>query len=336
MAVLEGLTVRLDVYSIDEAFLFVPGIDAVESYEAFGLRVRNTVLQQIGLTCGVGIAQTRTLAKLANHAAKTWPATGGVVALTDPRRQRTLMSLVPVGEVWGVGRQLTHKLQMMGIKTAQQLADANLKMIRQAFGVVLERTVRELNGTPCIEIDSALPAKQQIISSRSFGERITEQQPMREAVCQYAERAAEKLRQERQYCRHISVFLRTSPYSTDPYYSNSSNQALMLATQDTREIVAAAMRALDTIWRPGFRYQKAGVMLNALTDRPGQIDLFDDAPPRANADALMRVVDNINQAGLGKIWFAGQGINKEWAMKREMLSPRYTTNWHDIPEAKLA
>lgn len=336
MTILKSLAPAITIYSIDEAFLHVAGIDATESFEDYGRRVRDTVLQQTGLTCGIGIAQTMTLAKLANHAAKTWPATGGVVDLASRDKQRRLMALLPVSEIWGCGRQLTKKLAAMGITTALQLADSNQALIRRSFGVVLERTVRELNGVPCISI-GALPAKQQIIVSRSFGQRITQLHDIRQAVCQYAERAAEKLRREKQYCRHISVFARTSPFSPhDPYYANSNSVRLMLATQDTRDIVAAAVKALDAIWRDGFRYQKAGIMLNDFCDKPGQIDLFDEHPPRAGSEQLMKAVDGINHSGLGKIWFAGQGINKTWAMRRELLSPCYTTRFSDIPVARLA
>ncbi|MGE6304634.1 translesion error-prone DNA polymerase V subunit UmuC [Serratia liquefaciens] len=336
MTILESLAPAITIYSIDEAFLHVAGIDATESFEDYGRRVRDTVLQQTGLTCGIGIAQTMTLAKLANHAAKTWPATGGVVDLANRDKQRRLMALLPVSEIWGCGRQLTKKLAAMGITTALQLADSNQALIRRTFGVVLERTVRELNGVPCISID-ALPAKQQIIVSRSFGQRVTQLQDMRQAVCQYAERAAEKLRREKQYCRHISVFARTSPFSPhDPYYANSNSVRLMLATQDTRDIVAAAVKALDAIWRDGFRYQKAGIMLNDFCDKSGQIDLFDEQPPRIGSEKLMKVIDGINHSGLGKVWFAGQGINKAWTMRRELLSPCYTTRLQDIPAARLA
>jgi DNA polymerase V len=334
MSILGAMAPHLTEYSIDEAFLTITGIDACESYLAFGQRVRTTVLQQTGLTCGIGIAQSYTLAKLANHAAKTWPATGGVVDLSNRDRQRKLMALLPVGETWGIGRRLTKKLQTMGIKTVLQLAGANLQLMKKTFGVVIERTIRELNGKAYISID-ALPAKQQIICSRSFGERITQLQDMRQAVCQYAERGAEKLRQERQYCRHVSVFLRTSPYANEPQYGNNVTQQLMLATQDTRDIVAAAMKALDHIWRDGYRYQKAGIMLNDFCSRPAQIDMFDEQPPRPNSDALKPVIDGIHTTGVGKVWFAGQGIDKGWKMKREMLSPAYTTRWSDLAVASI-
>ena len=333
-ATLESLAAELTIYSIDEAFLTVTGIEASEPLETYGKRVQDTVYRNTGLACGIGIAQTRTLAKLANHAAKKWPATGGVVVLNERVRQRKLLALTPVGDIWGIGKKLSAKLETMGIKNALQLADASLSFIRKTFGVVVERTVRELNGTSCISVDE-LPAKEQIICSRSFGERITEELQMREAVCQYAERAAEKLRGEKQYCRSISVFVRTSPFSNEPYYSNTATQTLILATQDTRDIVAAAMSALEHIWRHGYRYQKAGIILNDFVPRPGQIDMFDEPPPRANSAQLMSVVDHINHTGLGKVWFAGQGINKGWQMKREMLSPRWTTNWKDLPRAAI-
>lgn len=334
MTILESLAPSMTVYSIDEAFLTIDGIENCEPLEIYGKRVRDTVLQQTGLTSGIGIAQTLTLAKLANHAAKTWPATGGVVDLSDRHRQRKLMAILPVTEVWGIGRQLSVKLKVMGIETVLQLADANIQLIKKTFGVVVERTVRELNGTPCISID-ALPAKQQIICSRSFGERVTTLHDMRQAVCQYAERAAEKLRHERQYCRYISVFIRTSPFSNEPFYSNNGNQRLMLATQDTRDIIAASMRALEQIWRDGYRYQKAGIILNDFCSRPGQIDMFDESPPKANSEQLMKAIDRINREGIGKVWFAGQGIDKGWKMKREMLSPAYTTRWGDLPKVRL-
>ncbi|KEY57114.1 translesion error-prone DNA polymerase V subunit UmuC [Serratia sp. DD3] len=334
MTTLEALAPKLEIYSIDEAFLNITGIDACEPFLAFGQRVRATVAQQTGLICGIGIAQTRTLAKLANHAAKTWPATGGVVELSNPQRQRKLMALLPVKQVWGIGYRLSAKLNAMGITTALKLADANIQLIKRTFGVVVERTVRELNGIPSITIDS-LPAKQQIICSRSFGEPITQLQDMRQAICQYAERAAERLRQQHQYCRHINVFLRTSPHANQPYYANNANHVLMLGTQDTRDIIAAAMKALEKIWRNGYRYQKAGVILNDFCHRPGQIDMFDETPPRPNSEHLMKVVDRINTTGMGKIWFAGQGIEQGWKMKRELLSPAYTTDWRAIPKAKI-
>lgn len=160
---------------------------------------------------------------------------------------------------------------------------------------------------------------------------------MRQAVCQYAERAAEKLRGERQFCRQIAVFVKTSPFAVnEPYYGNVAIEKLLTPTQDTRDIIAAAVKALDRIWVNGHRYAKAGCMLTDFTPTGvSQLNLFDDTQPRSNSSQLMRIVDGINQSGLGKVWFAGRGIAPEWQMKRELLSPAYTTRWAELPVARL-
>ncbi|EHF3951577.1 DUF4113 domain-containing protein, partial [Salmonella enterica subsp. enterica serovar Newport] len=201
----------------------------------------------------------------------------------------------------------------------------------------LERTVRELNGESCISLEEAPSPKQQIVCSRSFGERVTTYEAMRQAVCQHAERAAEKLRGERQFCRHIAVFVKTSPFAvTEPYYGNLASEKLLIPTQDTRDIIAAAVRALDRIWVDAHRYAKAGCMLNDFTPTGvSQLNLFDEVQPRERSEQLMQVMDGINHSGKGKIWFAGRGIAPEWQMKRELLSPAYMTRWADIPAAKL-
>lgn len=234
----------------------------------FGREIRATVLQRTHLTLGVGIAQTKTLAKLANHAAKQWPRqTGGVVDLSCPQRQRKLMALLPVSEVWGIGRRIGKKLEAMGIGTVLQLAESDIRFIRKHFTVVLERTVRELRGEPCLALEEFAPAKQEIICSRSFGDRITAYEDMRQAICSYAARAAEKLRGEHQYCRFVSAFVKTSPFAlNEPYYGNSASLKLLTPTQ-TPDIIAAATSCLDAIWKAGHRYQKAGVMLGDFYSR---------------------------------------------------------------------
>ncbi|EPR0422734.1 Y-family DNA polymerase [Enterobacter hormaechei] len=340
MAHLEELAPRVEQYSIDEMFLDIRGIDVSIDFEDFGRQLRAHVRSGTGLTIGVGMGPTKTLAKSAQWASKEWPQFGGVLALTrdNPKRTEKLLSLQPVEEIWGVGRRISKTLNTMGITTALQLAHANPAFIRKNFNVVLERTVRELNGEACISLEEAPPAKQQIVCSRSFGERVTTYESMRQAVCQHAERAAEKLRSEKQYCRHIAVFLKTSPFAVnEPYYSNLASEKLLIPTHDTRDIINAAVRALDRIWIDGHRYAKAGCMLNDFTPTGvSQLNLFDDTQPRSNSNQLMKVVDGINHSGLGKVWFAGRGIAPEWQMKREMLSPAYTTRWSDIPAAKLA
>ena len=334
MSILEELSPRVEMYSIDEAFCDLTGVRNCRDLTDFGREIRATILQKTRLTVGVGIAQTKTLAKLANHAAKKWQEqTGGVVDLSNMERQRKLMAALPVDEVWGVGRRISKRLDSMGIKTVLELADTDIRFIRKHFNVVLERTVRELRGEPCLALEEFAPDKQEIICSRSFGEKLTDYNAMREAICTYASCAAEKLRREHQYCRFISTFIKTSPFVlNEPYYGNSASIKLLTPTQDSREIIAAATRSLDAIWRAGLRYQKAGVMLgDFFSSGVAQLNLFDDNRPRCNSDKLMNVLDTLNaEKGKGTLSFAGQGIQQPWAMKRDMLSPRYTTRYSDL------
>ncbi|MCM6171322.1 Y-family DNA polymerase [Klebsiella pneumoniae] len=338
MTTLEELSPRCEIYSIDEAFCDLTGVRNCRDLTDFGREIRETVLRRTHLTVGVGIAQTKTLAKLANHAAKQWQRqTGGVVDLSNLERQRKLMALLPVDEVWGVGRRISKKLEAMGIKTVLQLADTDIRFIRKHFNVVLERTVRELRGEPCLGLEEFAPVKQEIVCSRSFGGRITEYHEMRQAICSYASRAAEKLRGEHQYCRFISAFVKTSPFAlNEPYYGNSASVKLLTPTQDSRDIITAATKCLDVIWRDGHRYQKAGVMLGDFYSQGvAQLNLFDDNAPRKNSEKLMEVLDHLNaKDGRGTLYFAGQGIQTAWQMKREMLSPRYTTRYSDLLEVR--
>ena len=336
MTTLEELSPKMEVYSIDEAFLDLSGISHCCGLAEFGQQIRQTIYQWVGISVGIGIAPTKTLAKLANHAAKTYPATQGVVDLTDPVRQRKLMAITPVEEVWGVGRQLSKHLTAIGIDTALKLADAEPGWIKKQFNIVLERTVRELNGQSCLKLDDITPLKKQIISSRSFGERITDKHLMAEAIASYAARATEKLRQQKQFARSLTVFIRTNPFSdTEPYYSNSATYQFPIPTDDTRDMLEHARALLEMIWRQGYRYMKGGVMLADFYDAGVyQPDLFCDFTIRDNCKPLMQVLDKINHSGKGKVWFAGEGITKNWSMKREHLSPAYTTNWKDLPVVK--
>lgn len=337
MTLLEELAPAVYQYSIDEAFVSLCGIHRSDELEAFGRHVRSTLLQCTGLTVGVGIGPTKTLAKLANYAAKRWSTFEGFVDLSLPARQKKLLARVDVGEIWGVGRRIAKKLNGMGIKTALELAGTPASLIRKHFSVVLERTVRELCGESCLEQEEYMPTKQQIICSRSFSQKVNEYGPMREAICSHAARAAEKLRAEHQYCRYVSVFVKTSPFAgNEVYYGKDAGTTIQIPTQDTRDIVAAAIKCLDTIWREGCRYQKCGVMLgDFFSQGVAQLGLFDDYRPRANSEQLMTVLDFVNKREKGQLWFAGQGIERSWEMKRHMLSPAYTTRFSDLLRVKL-
>jgi DNA polymerase V len=353
ISTLEELAQRVEIYSIDEAFLDLTGTQSLLSNTLFGQQVRQIIGDWTGITVCVGIAPTKTLAKMANHGAKKYPATQGVVDLSDPLRQQRLMALLPVDEIWGIGRRLGLRLQQMGINSALDLANANPKHIRQHFSVVVERTVRELNGESCIEFEEAPPTKKQIVCSRSFGERVTTLQEMGEAICRHSARAAEKLRREKRYAKVITVFIRTSPFNANqPQYANSVTAELPLPSDDSRDLINQAMRLLDRIWCDGYQYAKAGVMLSDFY-KPGiyQPSLFEQETPQRNnsleltkSQALMSTLDKINRAGKNKLFFAGQGVahssktnsskTNNWMMKREHLSPAYTTNWNDILKVK--
>ncbi|NIG21275.1 translesion error-prone DNA polymerase V subunit UmuC [Pantoea sp. Al-1710] len=336
MAILGEMAARQEVYSIDESFLDVTGIGSLIPLESFGQQMRARIRQETGLIIGVGFGPTKTLAKLANHAAKKWTKTNGVVDLSERSRQRKLLQLTDVSDVWGIGRRISVRMNQLGITTALQLADSNVSMIRKNFDVITERTARELNGESCLALEDAPPPKQQIVNSRSFGQRVTHLEDMQQAVVLYATRAAEKLREQDSRCRHISVSIDTGRHGDGPHYSNTASCICDYPTNDTRDIIDSVLRALGTIWRDGYRYAKAGVMLGDFYQSGvAQFDMFSEQLPRANADALMAALDGINRSGRGKVWFAGQGAqDSSWQMKREMLSPRYTTRLRDIPAIK--
>lgn len=338
MTTLETLAPKVDVYSIDEAFLDLKGVERVTELDAFGRTVRDTVHHNIGLPVCVGIAPTRTLAKLANYAAKKYSATGGVVDLTDPARQRRLMARLPVDEVWGVGRKLSAKLDAMGISTALALADTDLATLRKRFSVVLERTARELNGIACLPWDEVPSPKKQIMCSRSFGQPIQTLTDLDEAVTHYAARASAKLRAGHQYTGELMVFVRTNPFKTDaPQYSRTASIRFIQATRDSRVITKEALGLLRSLYREGFDYAKAGVMLSDLVDESGlQDDLF-EASERSNSaddrsERLMAVMDEINGKSRATICMAREAGPGTYAMRREHLSPAYTTDWSQLPK----
>lgn len=330
MQTLEELSPSLEIYSIDEAFLDLSGYSDPGVY---GEEIRATVYKNVGIPVSVGIAPTKTLAKLANYAAKKYPATGGVVNLIDAQRQQRLLAITPVAEVWGVGRQLSASLNNLGITTALELAQLNRRQLRRSYSVVLERTVRELNGESCLDLEHAPAAKQQIICSRSFGSRISDYASLRETICEFAARAAQKLRHERQLASNVNVFIRTSPFINGAaQYANSASIRLAYASSDSGAIIAAATTALDSIYKADYPYAKAGVMLTDFcSSRRRQLNLFQAPAQTAQRDKLMQAIDKINHSSAGRVWFGGQRPANDWFMNRDMVSPAYTTKWDCLP-----
>jgi DNA polymerase V len=334
MSVLEEFAPSLEVYSIDEAFLDLTGVCHKDPV-AYGQRIRKGVYRATGIPVCVGMGPTKTLAKLANFAAKKWLKTGGVLDLSDPVRREKLMRIVPVSEVWGIGSRTTVKMNQIGINTVWDLAIQSSKRIQTQFNVVVARTVLELNGTPCLELEEIAPDKQQIVCSRSFSRRLTEYRELSAALAEFCSRAAEKLRKQQSVTGCITIFIRTNPFNPqEPQYRRSASIKLDAATQDTRAIIATANRLLTEIFRQGYNYQKCGVQLSHIQPEasPGQLELFDFADnglPTENHQ-LMNTVDQINRLFPKAISVAATGFDKTWKSKAGRVSQRYTTDWGEL------
>lgn len=337
MSILRDFSPNQEVYSIDECFLDLTGFNFVNLVE-YGQTMRKRILDWTGLPVCVGIASSKTLAKLANHCAKKRTEFNGVCnfnTLTD-EALTTLLASLPVGEVWGVGRKLSPKLNAIGIHTALDLKNAEPHKIRQQFSVVMQKTVMELNGTVCIELEEIAPPKKQILSSRSFGHSIADYNSLAESITSYMSRAAEKLRKQSSCAGSVFVFIRTSPFKPDePQYSNGLTIPLPIPTDDTRHLVKVALWGLKRIYRSGFRYAKAGVMLGELVSaNEVQSDFFDIKNFCDEKSKLMGVLDLINQKmGRGTLKLASEGFKQPWLMKQGNKSPNYTTQWTDILSA---
>lgn len=325
MSLIESMVPAVEVYSIDEAFADLTGINSLEQ---FGRQIRAQVLRCTGIPVGVGIAPTKTLAKLANHTAKRLQAhTGGVVDITDPAKRDWVLRNTDVAEVWGIGRRMKAHLDGMGIKSAMDLAKADPWTLRKNFSVVIEKTARELAGTPCLELDEPDPPKQEICCSRMFGKRLTELAPIKEAVATYMMRASEKLRAQNSLCKKVRVSIRTGMFNPEEAkYANGVLVELPYPTNDVRIMTKMAVEGLDRVFRPGFKYSKAEVLLLNLC-QPGEYtdDLFAVAQP-SETDKVMKVLDQINNRwGRGTLRAASVPTDPDWGMRREMMSQSYTT-----------
>lgn len=351
MSIAAGLGPTQEVYSIDESFISMDGVrgDLVERSH----KIRSRILQWVGIPCGIGIGSTKTLAKLANFIAKTAERKPGVypdhlaqvcnLAALSPVELQTVFEATEVGEVWGIGRRIGKQLTDGGIKTVQDLVRMDPATIRRGWSVVLEKTVRELQGMQCIGLDDAPSPKKEIACTRSFGHPVTELSGLVEAITEFSSRAAEKVRKQNSMACEVMVFIRTSPFRKDSQYSRSIVVPLRRPSADTGAIVQAAVMGLQAIFRPGYLYAKAGVMLLDLQPDSmlqGELDLEDGDTSEELADKsrLMTALDTINHRfGKGTMKMASAGLDGDrrvWSMKQERRTPAYTTNWDDIPVAR--
>ncbi|VFR81130.1 Error-prone, lesion bypass DNA polymerase V (UmuC) [plant metagenome] len=322
------------IYSIDECFLFLQGMQKTEE---LGRSLRERVLYWTGIPTCVGIGASYTQAKLANHLAKVQPQWRGVCDLAAlPRREMgALMRGVPVGEVWGIGRRLAPQLQAAGIHTALDLARSDPTVMTQRYSVVMGRTIRELRGTPCIELDDEGTARRnQVIVSRSFGKAIGDLAGLKEAIATFTAIAAQRLRAQGSVAGALQVFIQNSPFRAEPFFTASRSMRLVSPTHHTPALAKAAGAALSAAYRPDIRYTKAGVMLYDLKDAGvEQLDMFNQETATARPPAkLMSAVDALNgRFGRGTVRMSEEMGPKEWATKQERLTPAYTTRWECTP-----
>ena len=347
MSLAAGLGPTQEIYSIDESFIGLHGVrgDLVKR----GHAIRARILQWTGIPCGIGMGSTKTLAKLANHTAKTaernpgsYPAELAQVcnlAALPAQDLDDVLRLTLVDEVWGVGRKIAAQLHEGGVHTVLDLVRMDAATVRRRWSVVLERTVRELQGMPCIELDAMGAPRKEIACTRSFGRSVTVLEPLAEAVTEFASRAAEKLRKQGSVAGQVLVFAHTSPFRPGPRFARSRVVPLRRPTADTGLLVAAALAALRSIYEPGFAIAKAGVMLLDLQScefEQCELALADD--PSEDRSRLMFALDALNQRyGKGTVHCGSAGTArqvKSWGMKQERRTPQYTTRWEDVPIAR--
>lgn len=336
-----------EIYSIDECFVDISGIRG--DHVARGHKLRERIIQWVGIPCGFGIGSTKTLAKLANHVAKTaerkpgsYPSKLSQVcdfSTLSKAEMDEVFAATEVGEVWGIGRRISEQLKEGNINTVLDLVRVDAATIRSRWSVVLERTVRELQGTSCIALEDVPASKKEIACTRSFGHPVTQLHELTEAVTDFASRASEKLRNQGSLTAQVHTFIRTSPFrQQDPQYSRSITLPLRRPSCDTRLIVQSAIAGLQAIYKDGFKYAKAGVMLLELqpnTVIQGELDLDEPAPDKGK---LMTALDSINQKyGKGTLIMGSSGVrgdDRAFSMKQERRTPAYTTKWEDMPTVR--
>jgi DNA polymerase V len=333
MTILASFSPEVEVYSVDEAFLSLTGMKC-NLYD-YGREIRETVMKWTGLPVSVGIAHTKTLAKAAAHLAKKDPSCGGVLDMTMDDRSEYLKK-INVGSIWGVGPKYAEKLNSRGIYTAADFITADDRWVRSHMTIVGLRTLMEMRGHSCMALDDAPSPKKAIVSSRSFGESVESLESLRQSVSSYAARAAEKLRGEKGLAGVVTVFIMTNRFKDDPQYGASLSCELPEASSNTPVITRYALALLNRLYREGYRYKKAGVMLSGIvSSRDLQMNLFLGDRERGDS-SLMETVDKVNRSrGSGTLFYASAGTDRPWSMRREFLSPAYTTRWEDFVVIKI-
>ena len=332
MRTLKRFNAEIEVYSIDEAFIDLSNFPDDE-VEKIGKEIRETVLQWTGIPTSIGIAKTKTLSKVANHIAKKKQS--GVTSLIGIDNLDPILEKVEINDVWGVGRQLTKFYQKNGIYNAKQLKNKSNTWIKKSSNVLGSRTAMELRGIPCINLETSQTKRKSCVVSRSFGKRIEKFQELKEAVANYCLNASEKIRSESLVAKAITVFVRTSPFQRNfDYYSNAKTVDFPIATNNSIETVKTAVSILESIFKNGYRYQKAGVMLTGLRNDDGRKNLF-SSDKDEKIKSLMQSIDNTNyRYGRSTLSLASAGVHKRWNMRRQYSSKIDTADFYCLPKIK--
>ena len=332
MRTLKRFNSDIEIYSIDEAFLDLSNFPDNE-VKNIGHEIRNIVLKWTGIPTSIGIAKTKTLSKVANHIAKKKQS--GVTSFIGIENIDSILEKVEINDVWGVGKQLTKFYHKSGIYNAKQLKNVSNTWIKKSSNVLSSRTAMELRGIPCIDLEATSSKRKSCVVSRSFGQRVENFQELKEAIASYSLNASEKIRSESLVTKSITVFIRTSPFqSRFGYYSNSKTIDFPIATNNSIEIVKAAISSLETIFKNGYRYQKAGVMLSRLSDSVGGKNLFSSEKDK-KINSLMKSIDNTNHRyGRSTLSLASAGVHKRWNTRRQHYSKIDTADFYCLPTIK--
>ena len=332
MRTLKRFNSDIEIYSIDEAFLDLSNFLDNE-VENVGHEIRNIVLKWTGIPTSIGIAKTKTLSKVANHIAKKKQS--GVTSFIGIENIDSILEKVEINNVWGVGKQLTKFYHKSGIYNAKQLKNVSNTWIKKSSNVLSSRTAMELRGIPCIDLEATSSKRKSCVVSRSFGQRVENFQELKEAIASYSLNASEKIRSESLVTKSITVFIRTSPFqSRFGYYSNSKTIDFPIATNNSIEIVKAAISSLETIFKNGYRYQKAGVMLSRLSDSVDGKNLFSSEKDK-KINSLMKSIDNTNHRyGRSTLSLASAGVHKRWNTRRQHYSKIDTADFYCLPTIK--
>lgn len=334
MTTIGSIVPDIEIYSIDEAFIRFDGYE-LHNLQELGSKIVRTTTRNTGIPVSLGIAPTKTLAKVANKFAKKYPQYKGVAIIDTEEKREKALKLFAIEDVWGIGRRYSQRLQYYSIKTAWDFTQKSKSWVRQEMGVVGERTWSELRGIPCFELEHT-SAKKSICTSRSFGEKQTEFKPVLEAVSNFAASCGHKLRNQQSLASNLMVFIHTNPFNKElPQYYNQIVLQLEVPSNDSTELVHIASLGLQKIFKQGYQYKKAGVIVGDIVpELPRQTSLFDERD-RVKYSKVMKVMDSLNDRyGIQKVRIASQGFGRKWKMKNEMLSPCYSTQLRDIIEVK--